>query len=135
MLDQLQARWPKLPTAPRLDAAIAELCAALNGLGVFNMLLSDSRTLYAHCGKRLCYLTRCAPFGTATLVDEDWRVNFAQETGPDDVVTVIATKALTRDERWTDVEKGHVLSLRDGAIRILKPGSRSALRVPSPCGC
>ena len=139
MLDQLQRRWPDLPSPARLDRAVADLCAALHGLGVFNMLLSDSRTLYAHCGKRLCYLTRCAPFGTATLVDEDWRVDFAQETGTDDVVTVIATKALTRHECWTDVERGHVLALRDGAVRILKPATAKRVprpeAVPSPCGC
>ena len=136
MMDQLQARWPKnptkLPSASQLDVAVAELCAKLHGLGVFNMLLSDSRTLYAHCGKRLCYLTRRAPFGTATLVDEDWRVDFSRETTADDVVTVVATKALTRDECWTDVERGHVLSLRDGAVRILKPGARKAVAA-GPC--
>lgn len=133
MLDRLQARYPSLPSPARLDSAVAELCAELHGLGVFNMLLSDSRTLYAHCGKRLCYLTRCAPFGTATLIDEDWHVDFAQETRTDDVVTVIATKALTRDECWTDVERGHMLSLRDGIVRIVKPGAPKPVRVPSPC--
>ncbi|SFG91815.1 class II glutamine amidotransferase [Methylobacterium gossipiicola] len=130
MLDQLQERWRDLPSPTRLDRAVADLCAELNTLGVFNMLLSDSRTLYAHCGKRLCYLTRRAPFGTATLVDEDWRVDFAQETGADDVVTVIATKALTRDECWTDVERGHVLVLRDGAVHVLTPTGR---KVAPPC--
>ncbi len=76
-----------------------ELCAELHGLGVFNMLLSDSRTLYAHCGKRLCTLTRRAPFGTATLIDEDWRWISRKETTPDDIVTVVATRPLTRDEK------------------------------------
>ncbi|MGU3537176.1 class II glutamine amidotransferase [Methylobacterium sp. A54F] len=126
MLDQLQGRFPNLPPASTLDRAVADLSAELHGLGVFNMLLSDSRTLYAHCGKRLCYLTRCAPFGTATLVDEDWRVDFAQETTERDVVTVIATQALTRDEQWTDISRGHVLTIRDGAIRLLQPRGRPA---------
>ena len=133
MLDRLQTRYPSLPSPARLDTAVAELCAELHGLGVFNMLLSDSRTLYAHCGKRLCYLTRCAPFGTATLIDEDWHVDFAQETRTDDVVTVIATKALTRDECWTDVERGHMLSLRDGIVRIVKAGVPKPVRIPPPC--
>lgn len=121
MLGRLQARYAALPRPETLDRAVADLAGRLHGLGVFNMLLTDSRTLYAHCGKRLCYLTRCAPFGTATLIDEDWRVDFSQETTQSDVVTVVATQALTRDERWTDIARGDVLTLRDGAIRLLRP--------------
>ncbi|GJD47872.1 Putative glutamine amidotransferase YafJ [Methylobacterium crusticola] len=114
MLGRLEARWPALPKPTRLDGAVRELGAELHGLGVFNMLLSDSRTLYAHCGKRLCALTRRAPFGTATLIDEDWRVDFSEETTPDDIVTVVATQPLTRDERWTDLAPGEVLAFRLG---------------------
>ncbi|TGD95500.1 class II glutamine amidotransferase [Methylobacterium nonmethylotrophicum] len=114
MLGRLEERWGALPKPTRLDGAVRELCAELHGLGVFNMLLSDSRTLYAHCGKRLCTLTRRAPFGTATLVDEDWRVDFAHETTPDDIVTVVATRPLTRDESWTDLAPGEVLAFRLG---------------------
>ena len=58
-----------------------------------------------------------APFGAATLIDEDWRVDFAQETQPTDIVTVVATRPLTRDEVWTDVAPGRLLVLRDGRIR------------------
>lgn len=135
MMGRLQERFRTLPKPALLDRAVADLAAELHGLGVFNMLLSDSRTLYAHCGKRLCYLTRCAPFGTATLIDEDWRVDFSQETTERDVVTVIATQALTRDERWTDLDRGDVLTLRDGAIRLLKPGAPAAATrlVTAPC--
>jgi predicted glutamine amidotransferase len=123
MLGRLQARFRALPRPETLDRAVADLAGELHALGVFNMLLTDSRTLYAHCGKRLCYLTRRAPFGKATLIDEDWQVDFAQETTESDVVTVIATQALTRDERWTDLARGDVLTLRDGAIRLLRqPG-------------
>ena len=108
---------------------MADLAGELHGLGVFNMLLTDSRTLYAHCGKRLCYLTRRAPFGKATLIDEDWQVDFAEETTEHDVVTVIATQALTRDECWTDLARGDVLTLRDGAIRLLRPAQPSLSEV------
>ncbi len=121
MLGRLQGRFRRLPAPATLDRAVAALCAELHGLGVFNMLMSDSRTLYAHCGKRLCYLTRQAPFGTATLIDEDWRVDFAQETTEHDVVSVVATKALTRDEAWIDLERGDLLVLRGGIARRLKP--------------
>jgi predicted glutamine amidotransferase len=132
-MSQLQERWPKPPRPAQLDAFVAELCRELGTLGVFNMLLSDSRVLYAHCGKRLCYLTRGAPFGTATLVDEDWRVDFAQETTETDVVTMIATRALTRDETWTELARGDTVVFKDGAVRLIRPGRR-AVDVTAPCG-
>ncbi|MGW5957952.1 class II glutamine amidotransferase [Methylorubrum thiocyanatum] len=131
MLSQLQERFSKAPRAATLEAAIAEYALTLSELGVFNMLLTDSRVLYAHCGKRLCYLTRRAPFGTATLIDEDWRVDFAQETTQTDIVTVIATRALTRDETWTELERGDTLVLTDGAVRVLKGTSRRRPRAAS----
>ena len=136
LLSRLQERWPRAPrSAATLEAAVAGLFRELGAMGVLNALLTDSRTLYAHCGKRLCYLTRCAPFGTATLVDEDWRVDFAQETRETDVVTMIATSALTRDETWTELARGDTLILRDGAVRIFGREGRRAVEVPSPCLC
>ncbi|GBU18370.1 MULTISPECIES: class II glutamine amidotransferase [Methylobacterium] len=124
MLGRLQARWRDAPKAEGLERAVAELCAELHGLGVFNMLMTDSRTLYAHCGKRLCYITRRAPFGIATLIDEDWRVDFAQETTERDVVSVVATQALTRDETWTEIPRGRMICLRDGEVRLLPDRAR-----------
>jgi len=135
MLSRLQARWPRRPRDSQIEAMIADLARQLGGMGVFNMLLSDGRTLYAHCGKRLCYLTRCAPFGTATLIDEDWRVDFAQETSKTDVVTMIATRALTRDETWTELERGDTLILSQGAVRLLRSGAKRAVALATPCSC
>ena len=85
-------------------------------MGVFNMLMSDGRSLYAFCGKKLSCLTRRAPFGQATLIDEDRRVNFAEETGPNDCVTVVATGPLTSDEVWTAIKPGTLLALREGEV-------------------
>lgn len=116
MLDQLRGRFDTLPPPPQLDREIAALSARLARLGVFNMLLSDSRTLYAFCGKRLSCLTRRAPFGEATLIDDDRKVNFAEETGPNDCVTVVATGPLTSDEIWTAIKPGTLLALRDGLV-------------------
>ena len=42
-------------------------------------------------------------------------VDFARETTPTDVVTVVATRPLTRDETWIDLARNAVLILRDGA--------------------
>lgn len=118
MLEQLRARWPAPPRPAVLDAAVAELCRALDRIGVLNLLLSDSRSLYGFCGTRLAYVTRRSPFGHATLVDEDLSVDFARYTTPTDVVTVVATRPLTRDEVWTEIPPGSLLVLRDGAGRV-----------------
>jgi len=116
MLSRLQATFDAMPPAKKLDREIANLSAELAGLGVFNMLLGDGRTLYAYCGKRLSTITRRAPFGEATLIDEARTVNFAEETGPNDCVTVVATQPLTANEHWTSVNPGTLLALRDGEI-------------------
>ena len=116
LLGRLEEAWDRMPASGRLERALARHCGRLNELGVFNALISDSRALYAHCGRRLCYLTRRAPFGTATLVDEDWRVDFSEETTADAVVTVVATRPLTRDEAWIDLPAGRLFALRGGEI-------------------
>jgi len=42
------------------------------------------------------------------------RVDFARETTPTDVVTVVATRPLTHDETWIDLARNEVLILRNG---------------------
>jgi glutamine amidotransferase len=127
MLDRLAGRWP--PGAPpppdaALARAVGGLCRELAGLGVFNALVSDGRALFAFCGTRLAWLTRRAPFGPATLLDEDLTVDFAAETTPRDVVTVVATRPLTRDEAWAAMAPGEFAVFRRG-----EPVRREA---PSP---
>jgi len=114
MLDQLRERWSEAPKPAVLDRAVRELSDRLAGSGVFNLLLSDSRSLYAHCSTRLSLLTRRAPFGPASLIDEELEVDFASETTPDDVVTVVATRPLTSDETWTELPRGTLAVLRGG---------------------
>ncbi len=116
LLGEIEGRWSGLPPVARLDAALPALFDRLAALGVFNALMSDGRTLYVHCGKCLSMITRRAPFGRATLIDEDLEVDFAAETTPDDVVTVVATRPLTRDEHWTDLEVGETVALRAGEV-------------------
>lgn len=119
LLDQVWEAFPEYPRRPgALWQLIAELCARLAQLGVFNALLSDSRTLYAHCGKRLCWLTRRSPFGRATLVDTDMSIDFARHTTPNDLVSVIATAPLTRDEPWQSFSPGELRVFQAGASRI-----------------
>jgi glutamine amidotransferase len=64
------------------------------------MLLSDGRYVMAFCSTNLHWITRRAPFGVATLLDQDVEIDFQRETTPNDVVTVIATQPLTGNETW-----------------------------------
>jgi glutamine amidotransferase len=50
------------------------------------------------------------------LIDEDLTVDFSKETTPNDVVTVVATGPLTRDECWTTVAKRSLIAFRDGTL-------------------
>jgi glutamine amidotransferase len=47
-----------------------------------------------------------APFGVATLLDQDVEIDFQRETTPNDVVTVIATQPLTGNETWHKIMPG-----------------------------
>ncbi len=77
---------------------IASLADELRQKGVFNMLLSDGRYVMAYCSTNLHWITRRAPFGVATLLDQDVEIDFSSQTTPNDVVTVIATQPLTGNE-------------------------------------
>ncbi len=115
MLDQIRQRHPTPPRSSAVLAALVkELAGDLNGLGTFNMLLSDSRVLYAYCSTDLTWLTRRAPFGEASLIDLELTVDFARETTPRDIVTVVATQPLTDHETWTVMERGSLLVFHDG---------------------
>lgn len=119
MLEQLRERWGRAPSDRILAAAVGMLAADLAGLGVFNMLLSDGRTLFCYCGTKLAWITRRAPFGPATLLDEDVTVDFAEQTTPEDVVTVVATRPLTRNEAWTCMVPHSLNVFRNGqAVHI-----------------
>jgi glutamine amidotransferase len=115
ILDQLRRRFPASPKRARaLSHAIDELAGRVNESGIFNLLLSDSRSLYGYCSTELAWLTRKAPFGKASLIDTDMTVDFSKETTPKDVVTVIATRPLTRNEEWTVMKRGSLVVFRKG---------------------
>jgi glutamine amidotransferase len=82
------------------------LADRLREKGVFNMLLSDGRFVMAYCSTNLYWITRRAPFGKATLLDQDVEIDFQRQTTPDDVVTVIATQPLTGNETWHKIAPG-----------------------------
>ncbi|RYV01455.1 class II glutamine amidotransferase [Shewanella sp. OPT22] len=85
---------------------IATLADEVRKLGVFNMIISDGLHLMSFCGNNLCYITRRAPFGKATLKDTDVTIDFQKETTPNDIVTVIATRPLTTNEEWHILKPG-----------------------------
>jgi len=132
LLGQLEQRFDGLPARPALAAAVADLSAQLARLGVFNMLLSDSRSLYAFAGTRLCWLTRRAPFGLAHLADDDLSADFSAETTPNDVVTVVATRPLTTNEAWTQIEPGALAIFRQGEASVIGAASPMRSRRPQP---
>lgn len=109
ILHQLQQRYPQ---APEIDAEFHALllswCRRLHSHGIFNFLLSDGAYLFAFCSTNLHCLTRRAPFGKATLIDDDLSIDFQSQTTEIDVVTVIATQPLTHDERWEKMSPGQL---------------------------
>lgn len=109
ILKQLEGRYPEPPHArqmPEVFQFIAQCCDELKKLGVFNMLLSDGEYLMMYCTNNLHWITRRAPFGKATLIDEEVSIDFHEETTPNDVVSVIATQPLTDNERWHKMKPG-----------------------------
>ncbi|AWB68778.1 class II glutamine amidotransferase [Saccharobesus litoralis] len=108
LLSRIKDKYPN--KAPRdmktLFRYVDKLAAQLNAMGIANFFLSDGRYLYCHCSNNLHWITRRAPFGVATLQDVEMTVDFKQETTPNDVVTVIATKPLTTNEHWHQMQSG-----------------------------
>lgn len=116
ILDELRESFPKRPSPKTLKSKIAQLMASLRELGVFNALLSDGDFIFASCSKKLCYIKRQAPFGKASLIDEDMQVDFAKETTPNDKVIIIATEPLTRDEEWTILKPQSYIAFSQGEV-------------------
>lgn len=139
LLNEMEARFPATPQDMiGVFQFVAERCEALQQKGVFNMLLSDGEYVMAYCTNHLYWLTRRAPFGQATLIDEDVTINFQEETTPDDIVSIIATQPLTDNECWHRMKPGeygvfHFGELIDGNAELLqhvpfaeaKPGNQA----------
>jgi glutamine amidotransferase len=82
--------------------------------GTFNFLLSNGQALWAHASTHLWYIERQYPFATATLSDQDMRINFAEHAKPDDRVAVVVTAPLTTDEVWTEFKPGELKVFVEG---------------------
>lgn len=107
ILNQLQTQYCSEPDDMlEVFKKVAGYADTLKAMGVFNMLLSNGEYVMSYCSNNLHWITRRAPFGKAQLIDEDVIVDFKQETSDTDVVTVIATRPLTKDEQWNKMLPG-----------------------------
>ena len=124
LLDRLAAKFDS-PPEPRVWAEyLGTLCESINARGVFNLLLSNGKALFTFCSTKLSWITRRAPFGVAHLSDRDLTVDFAQVTTEHDVVTVIATQPLTKNEQW------HIMA--PGECRLFVAGDSVWERYTAP---
>ena len=115
------------------DALFDQLhqCAAeLAERGTFNALISNGQWLFATATSRLHWLTRRAPFRSATLADPPYQVDFSALTTASDVVTILSTEPLTTDEHWLPFQAGQ--SLLFGAGDVLRRGRHGVRPAPAP---
>ena len=117
LLQELAKSHAALPSIDELTITLRELVPQISQFGTFNFLLSNGEALWAHCTTKLHYLIRQHPFSQATLMDQDWTVNFADLNKPGDRVAVIVTTPLTSNEEWTAFEPGQLMVFTDGEPR------------------
>jgi predicted glutamine amidotransferase len=116
LLNRLSAQAPDPADGHALFPLLHQGSAWLAGLGIFNCLISNGQWLYAYCGTKLHTITRRAPFTAATLADDDLTVDFSQVTTERDVVTIVSTEPLTRNETWRSLAVGEALLLQRGEV-------------------
>jgi predicted glutamine amidotransferase len=117
-LERLRAIYGKeLPDDPdHLGRTVFELANDLGSDGIFNVLISDGRFIFARCGDDLVHIVRRFPLGHATLADEEVRIDLTQVLRGPGSVAVVATSPLTRDEDWVRARPGTLWVFRDGEL-------------------
>eukprot|EP00934_Nitzschia_sp_Nitz4_P008261 Nitzschia sp. Nitz4//scaffold67_size101165//69817//70896//NITZ4_004535-RA/size101165-processed-gene-0.117-mRNA-1//-1//CDS//3329556492//8251//frame0 len=129
ILNALKAEFNDLPTLPVLHEFLSKLCCEIvcgeEETTIFNFLLGCGQyTMFAYSwpgcrpGSKtwngLHYIVREPPFQSAHLIDEDYDVNFAEVTTPEDRVAVITTKPLTDEPGWQEFKRGQLLMFDKG---------------------
>lgn len=114
LLNRLRLAFPDPVPVEELLPVLVASCSQYQQLGVFNCLLSDGDWLFSFCSTKLAYITRRAPFGPACLKDAQLSVDFNAQTTPNDVVTLLATEALTSNEQWSCYQPGEWRLWRGG---------------------
>lgn len=129
LMEALRSSFRDYPRkVSELWQAVADVGGELGADGTFNFLLGDGRHLYARCATKLAHLVRKAPFGLATLSDEDVRIDFSTVTTPNDRVAVIATQPLTSNEEWIHGRPGELWVFDGGTLRATLPSGPSRRR-------
>ena len=116
ILEQLDQSAIDPNDASALFAVLHRCASELAQRGTFNALISNGRWLFATATTRLHWITRRAPFTTATLADAPLQVDFSALTNSSDVVTILSTEPLTSDEQWHAFESGESMLLKAGEI-------------------
>ncbi|MDP3845626.1 MAG: class II glutamine amidotransferase [Pseudomonas sp.] len=114
LLNRLRLAFPEPVSVDVLLPVLVATCGEYHQLGVFNCLLSDGDWLFSFCSTKLAHITRRAPFGPACLKDAQLSVDFKAQTTPNDVVTLLATEALTSNELWNCYQPGEWRLWRGG---------------------
>jgi predicted glutamine amidotransferase len=117
LLQEMQKAFgDQKPDDENLSNLLQTLTLQLADFGVFNFLLSNGESMYAHCSTRLASIVRKAPFTVAHLKDREVAVDFSSLTTQNDRVAVIATNPLTENEAWTIHDPGTLLLFKDGVV-------------------
>ena len=111
-----QATQPQAADPQALSAQLHRCATELARRGTFNALISNGQWLFATATTRLHWLTRRAPFRTATLLDPPVQVDFSTLTTANDVVTILSTEPLTTDEHWQPIEPGTSMLWSNGEL-------------------
>lgn len=115
ILGKVKKKFPSRPKNNKdLFVYLKYLLNECHKSGIMNLLFSDGKFLFAYCSTKLHWITRKAPFGTAELSDMKVTVDFKKVTTPKDIVTVIATHPLTKNEKWNQMEKGEFSIFNNG---------------------
>lgn len=131
VLSGLAERFHAAPGRRALYVAVAELSAEIAVHGIFNFLLSDGDTLFAHCSTQLHYVARAYPFSVARLVDCERSIDFRHHNRRDDRIAVIATEPLTSNEAWIAFVPGELKMFADGKVL---DGAALAAQTPARTG-
>jgi len=98
---------------------IGQKLERINQYGTFNCIFSDGKYLFCYHDKDghkgLCFVRRESPYGEIKLLDEDWKINLAEEKRPEQTGYIIATKELT-NEIWQDFRPGELVVFKDGKM-------------------
>lgn len=129
ILNALKAEFDSPPPLSVLYSRLQEICFEIvdgeEDTSIFNFLLACGQfTLFTFSwpGSRpnsdvwngLYYTIRQPPFTRAELIDMDYNIDFSTVTTEADRVAVIATKPLTKNEVWVEIQKGELLMFDKG---------------------